>query len=179
MQPLDPCAIDPQVMHAISRCGTDVDDLLFWTKQAFQVVREPENSRITDCVNVLVSGFQNHDARPTAQQIPQPVEGGRRVVPGRQWLNVMKLRSSAQAAYIVQPDCAVYTQLFKVIASFQYQFCSPVSCPVVPPWPEILCCIRNQITKDNRFVLDPHFEVSGPFQWNFTFSSQIGSFTIQ
>ncbi len=134
-------------MHAISRCGTDVDYLLFWTKQAFQVVREPENSRITDSVNVLVSGFQKHDARPTAQQLSQPVEGGRRVVPGRQWLNVMKLRSSVQAAYIVQPDCAVYTQLFKVIVSFQYQFCSPVSCHVVPPWPEILCCIRNQITR--------------------------------
>ena len=94
MQPLDPCAIDPKVMHTISRCRTDVDHLLFWTKQAFQVVREPENSRITDCVNILVSGFQNHDARPTAQQIPQPVEGGRWVVPGGQWVNVMKLRSS-------------------------------------------------------------------------------------
>ena len=147
MQPLDPCTIDPQVMHAISRCRTDVDYLLFRTKQAFQVVREPENSRITDCMNILPSGFQDHDARHTVQQVPQPVEGGRWVVPGGQWMNVMKLRGSMQAADIVQSDCAVYTQLFKVIASFQCQFCSPVSCPVVTPWPEIFCCVRNRITR--------------------------------
>ena len=65
----DPCAIDPQVVEAMPRCGTDVDHTLLRTKQALEVVRKPENACAANGVKILVGSLQDHDTRCAFQQI--------------------------------------------------------------------------------------------------------------
>ncbi len=63
----DPRAIDPQVVEAMPRCGTDVDHMLLRTKQTLEVVRKPENTCTANGVKILVGGLQDHDARRAHQ----------------------------------------------------------------------------------------------------------------